>query len=310
MKKTSFALSLLLILFAGGCATPIEVKSPEVMPDGYGVQNYSGYIPSGFSKGDQGLSYSGEFIDNKRHGRGKVIYSNGDVLEGTWTKYNEYTKEAKRLNKRKEDCEALNNTIMHSTDASEFTCSDHTFAAFRGGLIGVATCTRASTRKVYYSMNTDPKTVNADLSKVKRKQDSTWSDKPDRFYIDGREQQCYADSTWNKGRVASASKVATSSMSDEVDSLIERNKTRPASKRSFDMIDVLLLPVKIAVGALIVLGEVADSPAGQVILDNQEAKNQKEREKAAYEKGKRDGKRKADRQKRNQCNINPNYPGC
>jgi hypothetical protein len=30
------------------------------------------------------MIYRGDYVDNKRHGRGRAIYSNGDVYEGAW----------------------------------------------------------------------------------------------------------------------------------------------------------------------------------------------------------------------------------
>jgi hypothetical protein len=59
-----------------------------------------------------------------------------------------------------------------------------------------------------------------------------------------------------------------------------------------ELTDVLLFPVKVAVGTVLVAGEIANSPAGQAARANREAKNQKAREEAAYKKGKRDGQRK------------------
>lgn len=43
----------------------------------------------------------------------------------------------------------------------------------------------------------------------------------------------------------------------------------------------------------VVVGAIATSPAGQAAIANQEAKNQKAREQAIYNKGKRDGERRA-----------------
>ena len=71
--------------------------------------------------------------------------------------------------------------------------------------------------------------------------------------------------------------------------------------------DILLFPLKVAAGTVIVAGEIANSPAGQAAIANQEAKNQRKREEAIYKKGKRDGARKAARKKRNLCNVDPSY---
>ena len=71
--------------------------------------------------------------------------------------------------------------------------------------------------------------------------------------------------------------------------------------------DLILFPIKVALGTVLVAGEIANSPAGQAAIANQEAKNQRKREEAIYKKGKRDGARKAARKKRNLCNVDPSY---
>ena len=76
---------------------------------------------------------------------------------------------------------------------------------------------------------------------------------------------------------------------------------------NFTFNDLLKLPFKVAVGTVLVVGEIANSPAGQAALANQEAKNQRKREAAAYKKGRRDGIRKAIRKKRNLCMVDSTY---
>ena len=76
---------------------------------------------------------------------------------------------------------------------------------------------------------------------------------------------------------------------------------------NFTFNDLLKLPFKVALGTVLVVGEIANSPAGQAALANQEAKNQRKREAAAYKKGQRDGIRKAARKKRNLCMVDSTY---
>ena len=75
-------------------------------------------------------------------------------------------------------------------------------------------------------------------------------------------------------------------------------------KEPFGLDDLVLFPIKVALGTVLVAGEIASSPAGQAALANQQAKNQKKREEAIYQQGKRDGERRA----RKTSNQKPRLP--
>jgi hypothetical protein len=45
---------------------------------------FDGQMYHGILKYTNGLEYSGFFIDNKKHGHGKLIYANGMTFEGIY----------------------------------------------------------------------------------------------------------------------------------------------------------------------------------------------------------------------------------
>lgn len=144
---------------------------------------------------------------------------------------------------------------------------------------GAATCTRNG--QVYFSTNVTEKALDEiknrsekleqlgpiDLSNIEVFDKLGVTSSPAYFVIDGRQQVCYSKASYNT--------------------------TGYHGSPPIELTDLVLFPIKVAVGTVLVAGEIAASPAGQAAIANQEAKNQKAREEAIYKKGKRDGERRA-----------------
>ena len=143
---------------------------------------------------------------------------------------------------------------------------------------GAATCTRNG--QVYFSTNVTQEALEEiknrsekleqlgpiDLSEIEVFDKLGVTSSPNYFVIDRKQQVCYTKASYN---------------------------TTGYHGSSIGLDDLVLFPIKVALGTVVVAGEIANSPAGQAALANQEAKNQKAREQAAYNKGKRDGERRA-----------------
>ena len=86
----------------------------------------------------------------------------------------------------------------------------------------------------------------------------------------------------------------------------EETLRRMCKGDEFTLNDLFKTTFKVAAGAVLVAGIVATSPAGQAALANEQAKNQRKQEAAAYKKGKRDGIRKAAKRKAAMCQLNRN----